>query len=104
VKRPCDGGNDVLDCTLPILLTVAGEANRPRMPSVLKMLKVKSTPIRRVNVDLTTAPALPGPQQPQLKSRTTPTVSRQCRFLEGATPAEQAAALVAALRHERAIA
>ena len=98
VKRPCDGGHDVFVCRPPILLTVTAEANRPRMPSVMKMLKVKNIPIRRLAMDPQTAPALPGPAKAQVLARSTPSFVGQCEFLEGATAADKASALMEALR------
>jgi len=103
VKRPCDGGHDVFICRPPILLTVAGEANRPRMPSVMKMLKVKNSPIRRLLLDPQALTPLPGPAKAQVLGRSTPSFVGQCNFIEGATAAEKAAALLQVLRAQRGI-
>ncbi len=103
VRRPCDGGHDVFICRPPILLTVSGEANRPRMPSVLKMLKVKNSPIRRLLVDSQSAIPLPGPAKAEVLGRSTPSFVGQCDFIHGATAAEMASGLLEALRAERVI-
>jgi len=101
VKRPCDNGHDVFICRPPVLLTVTAEANRARMPSVMKMLKVKNSPIRRLRLD--PPPPLPGPAKARVLGRSTPSFVGQCSFLGGASVAEKAAALAQALRAERGI-
>lgn len=103
VRRVCDGGHDVFRCRPPVLLTVSGEANRPRMPSVLKVLQVKKMPVRRLQLDLQACPPLPGPAGAQVRSRSTPTLTGQCTFMDGATAAEKAAALIDALRAEKVL-
>lgn len=103
VRRPCDGGHDVFLCRPPILLTVTAEANRPRMPSVMKMLKVKNSPIGRLLVDPKTAAPLPGPANAQVLGRSTPSIVGQCTFVEGSTAAEKASGLLQALHAEKVI-
>ena len=103
VHRICDGGYDVFVCRPPILLTVSGEANRPRMPSVLKVLQAKKIPVKRLRVDVQAAPPLPGPPQARIRSRATPAMVGQCTFIAGASAAEKAAGLLDALRAEGAL-
>lgn len=100
VRRVCDGGYDVFLCRPPVLLTVAGDANRPRMPSVLKMLQVKKTPVQRLQLQPGQMPALPGPPKAVLGPRSTPTVVGQCQFIGGADAAAQADGLLQAMRAE----
>lgn len=100
VRRICEGGYDIFLCRPPVLLTVSSEANRPRMPSVLKVLQVKKIPVNRLQVDMRAAPALPGPAQAQIRSRSTPSVTGQCTFIEGATTADKVAGLLDALHAE----
>lgn len=103
VSRICDGGHDVFICRPPVLLTVSGEANRPRMPSVLKVLQVKKIPIKRLRMDLNALPLLPGPAKAQIRNRSTPSIVGQCTFIDGATGAAKAAGLLDALRAEGAL-
>ncbi|MFO1282367.1 MAG: hypothetical protein U1F51_07830 [Burkholderiales bacterium] len=103
VERVCDGGHDVFRCQPPLLLTITGEANRPRMPSVIKVLQAKKATIARAGVDPDTVPAAPGPRSARLGERTTPTTTGRCSFLEGANASDQALALVDALRREGAL-
>ena len=103
VHRPCDGGHDIFLCRPPVLLTISSEANTPRMPSVLKMMKVKNTPIQRLLLDPRTVAPLPGPAKADVSGRSTPSYTGQCRFIEGATAAETASGLLQALRAEKVI-
>lgn len=103
VRRNCDGGHDVFMCRPPVLLTVSGEANRPRMPSVIKVLQAKKIPIRRMEIDANAVPLLPGPAKAQIRSRATPSTTGQCSFLDGTTAADKATALLNALRAEGAL-
>lgn len=100
VRRICDGGHDVFECRPPLLLTVSGDANRPRMPSVLKMLQVKKTPVHKLALQAAQLPPLPGPAQANILNRSTPTVVGQCSFIGGANAADKATALLRALRAE----
>ena len=103
VRRVCEGGYDVFICRPPVLLTVTGEANRPRMPSVLKVLQAKKSPIKRLQMDWKTLPLLPGPAKAEVLSRSTPSMVGQCNFIDGGTAAEKAAGLLEALRAEGAL-
>jgi electron transfer flavoprotein alpha/beta subunit len=103
VRRLCDGGYDVFLCRPPVVLTVSGEANRPRMPSVLKVLQVKKVPIKRLRLALETLPPLPGPATARVLARSTPSTVGNCAFIDGGNAAEKAAGLLAALRAEGAL-
>lgn len=103
VKRPCEGGHDTFRCHPPLLLSVSGEANRPRMPSVIKVLQAKKAVVPRVRLDADAVPALPGPRAARLGGRTTPTSTGNCTTIGGANAAEQAAGLITALRGEGAL-
>lgn len=99
VKRPCDGGVDVFRCRPPVLLTVTGEANRPRMPSVVKVLQAKKIPVKTMAVDAAaTQLRWSGPAQAAIRERVAPSMSGQCTFIDGDSAAEQAAGLIGALQ------
>jgi len=103
VRRICDGGSDEFICRPPVLLTVSGEANRPRMPSVIKVLQAKKIPIRRLQMEVSALPPLPGPVTAHVRSRLTPSTVGACSFIAGATAGDKAAALLDALRGEGAL-
>lgn len=100
VKRVCDGGHDLFRCHPPLLLTVSGEANRPRMPSVLKVLQVKKIPVKRMKLDSSQAPPLPGPAFAVIRKRATPLMTGQCHFIDGTSAGEKATELVRVLHAE----
>ena len=99
VKRPCDGGVDMFRCHPPVLLTVTGEANRPRMPSVLKILQAKKIPVKTMAVDVAAAqPCWSGPAEAVIRARMAPSMSGKCTLIGGDSAAEKAAGLIAALQ------
>lgn len=49
VKRIIDGGYEILQAKLPVLLTVISEANEPRYPSVKKLLAYKNVACQLAN-------------------------------------------------------
>jgi len=101
VRRPCEGGHDRYVCQPPFLLTIAGEANRPRMPSVMKMMQAKKLPVQTRMPDMA-APCLPGDEAPPAPARALPVLAGACTLFEG-DAATATVQLVAALRAERMI-
>lgn len=49
VKRVIDGGYEILQAKLPVLLTIIAEANEPRYPSVKKLLAYKNVACQLVD-------------------------------------------------------
>lgn len=99
VKRACDEGHDVFRCQLPILLTVTGEANRPRMPSVMKVLQAKKIPVKTSEANTAGAPPQwSGPQEAMVRQRVAPSLDSQCSIIDGTSAAEKAAGLISVLQ------
>ncbi len=101
VRRMCEGGEDVFSCKPPILLTVSSEANRPRYPSVMKVMAAKKKPIQRWKASELEAavPTAAG----NLLGRSTASAPGNCELISGDTPDALAGALLSRLREKRVI-
>ena len=100
VTRPCEGGHDRFKVRPPVLLTLSGEVNSPRMPAVMKMMKAKKTPARKMEAQPIGTDQIVAAN---ISSRRLTGTSGTCEILAGATVADAVANLVAKLREERAI-
>ncbi|MBE0426473.1 MAG: electron transfer flavoprotein subunit beta/FixA family protein [Nitrospirae bacterium] len=100
VQRMMDEGYDVVESSLPVLLTVVKELNEPRLPSLRGKMVAKKAEIKRWgqkdimadenNIGLKGSPT-------QVKNIFTPEVRSGRKMFEG-TPEEQVEALIQELR------
>jgi electron transfer flavoprotein beta subunit len=100
VQRMMDEGYDVVESSLPVLLTVVKELNEPRLPSLRGKMVAKKAEIKRWgkkdimadenNIGLKGSPT-------QVKNIFTPEVRSGRKMFEG-TPEEQVVALIQELR------
>jgi len=101
VRRMCEGGEDLFSCTPPLLLTVSSEANRPRYPSVMKVMAAKKKPIQRWKASELDAAAPIA--SATLLGRYTAAAPGNCELISGDTPDALAAGLLSQLREKRVI-
>jgi len=101
VQRLMDEGYDVVESSLPVLLTVVKELNQPRMPSLKGKMAAKKAEIRKMGKDDIKADenclGLKG-SPTQVKRIFAPEIKAERKML-GGTPEEQADALVRELRN-----
>lgn len=100
VQRLMDEGYDVVETSLPVLLTVVKELNTPRLPSLKGKLAAKKAEIRKMgmsdinaeegNVGLKGSPT-------QVKNIFAPEIKAERKMLEG-TPEEQVDLLIQELK------
>ena len=100
MKRLMDEGYDVVESSLPVLLTVVRELNEPRLPSLRGKMAAKKAEIKKWgqadigaeenDIGLKGSPT-------QVKNVFAPEVKKDRRMLEG-TPEEQVTALIEELR------
>jgi len=100
VQRLMDEGYDVVESSIPVLLTVVKELNKPRMPSLKGKLAAKKAEIKKMgmteigageeNLGLKGSPT-------QVKNIFAPKTASERKMLEG-TPEEQVNALVNELK------
>lgn len=105
VQRLMDDGYDVLECTLPVLLTVVKEINTPRLPSLKGKMAAKKAVITKMdrndieaeeeNVGLKGSPT-------QVKNIFAPQTKADRKMLQGSIE-EQVNALVQELRRLKCV-
>ncbi|MEK7308609.1 MAG: electron transfer flavoprotein subunit beta/FixA family protein [Nitrospirota bacterium] len=105
VQRLMDEGYDIVESSIPVLLTVVKELNEPRMPSLKGKMAAKKAEIKKMsaaqieaeqnNLGLKGSPT-------QVKNIFAPQAKSEKMMLEG-TPEEQADALIQKLREIKCI-
>ncbi len=100
VQRMMDEGYDIVEASLPVLLTVVRELNEPRMPSLKGKMAAKKAVIQKWNAAdiLASEDDLGMKGSPtQVKNIFTPEARSERKMLEG-TPEEQVDSLLQELR------
>ncbi len=101
VRRLWEGGEDVFNCTPPLLLTICSETNTPRYPSFMKVLEAKKRPLHRWKPDeLAASASLPAPH---LLGRSPSAPPGNCDFIDGDSADAQARGLLSRLRERKVI-
>ncbi len=100
VQRLMDDGHDVVESSLPVLLTVVKELNKPRMPSLKGKITAKKAEIvkmsaKDIDADENSLGLKGSPTQ--VKNIFAPEVKAERKMIEG-TPEEQVNALVKELK------
>ncbi|MCP5056395.1 MAG: electron transfer flavoprotein subunit beta/FixA family protein [bacterium] len=103
ITRVTPDGDEVVEVSCPAVVTVSNELGEPRYPTAAKKMAA-----RRMKPEIITAEGLslsPEALQPRVAAQRqfVPTVSGDCEFLPGETPAALAEALIARLRQESVI-
>jgi electron transfer flavoprotein beta subunit len=99
-RRMTEDGYEIIEMTLPAVITVVKEINEPRLPSLRGMLISRSTPVKIWNADDVTADkdkcGLKG-SPTQVVRTFTPEHHVKCKMLDG-TATEQACELASKLK------
>jgi electron transfer flavoprotein beta subunit len=107
LRRPIEGGYDVLEAPLPLLSTVTNdESNVPRYASVrgIRMAMRKEIPVwSAADLGLDPAQVGPGAVQIQMEELFIPEREVRCEFIEGESAAEKAGLLAQRLRELKLI-
>jgi len=103
VERVLDDGSEIVDATLPAVVTVSNEIGAPRAPSLRETMRAARKPVVKWSaVDL-------GLQASELavyrvrERLFAPMKESRCELLQGATPEEQGANLAQRLREARVL-
>jgi electron transfer flavoprotein beta subunit len=102
VRRRIDGGEEVVECTLPALFTCEKGLNEPRYASLTGIMKAKKKPIEEKNAAALGlgADAVGAAGSGSRRTKLMPLPERSgCKFVDG-EPQEQARKLVELLRNE----
>jgi electron transfer flavoprotein beta subunit len=104
VTRVTPDGDEVVEADLPAVVTVSNELGAPRYPTAARAMQARRMAPKVLSVaDLGLSAEDLAPCV-VLKELSVPSVQGNCRFLNGASPAESARTLVALLREERLLA
>lgn len=102
VERVLSDGYEVVECALPALVTVSGEAGDLRYPSLQAIKAAKGLPQRVLKLqDLEVT--LPIPAWTETVSLQPPRRERRCRLVESDSPAEAGEMLALLLREEKVL-
>ncbi|WP_040336121.1 electron transfer flavoprotein subunit beta/FixA family protein [Candidatus Magnetobacterium casense] len=105
VRRLMDDGYDVVEVSLPALITVVRELNQPRMPSLKGKMRAKKLEIKKLNhTDIGVSPGDVGVDgsPTQVRNIFAPEIKKNRMMLQG-TPEHQVEELVGALKSIRCI-
>jgi len=99
VERVVSDGREIVECPLPVLLTVSSEIGEPRYPSLRRIRGAFKVEIPTWNAsDVPAAKA-----KNRLLSLSVPVHEAKCQFVEGEEPEEAGANLALKLREARLI-
>ena len=105
LERPAEDGYDLMECRPPLVLSVGGQVNRPRYPTVMAMMQARRKGVQHWTLDdlgIDVEPATPGRARVKTLRRYLPEQSARCEFLAAETAEDQARALIERLTEERA--
>ena len=106
VERTLEEGYPVVETLLPALISVTGEINEPRIPSLMMIMKASKKPITTLtldDLDLTPEQVGVAGSPVQTKNIIVPPSERKQILLEGKTPQEIVEKLVKELDKQRVI-
>jgi electron transfer flavoprotein beta subunit len=102
VETMLPDGYEVVEATLPLLITVSHEVGDLRYPSLMAIKKAKTLPTEALKpADLDVEPASLALNE--ITELTPPNRERRCRLVEGESPEDAGAKLAAALREDKII-
>jgi electron transfer flavoprotein beta subunit len=102
VERALPDGREIVETTLPALVTVSAEVGELRSPGLKEMREAKKKPIMTWTLKDLRLEQLPE-RQLVLKDLAAPKRERTCFFVEGSTPEETSEKLVLKLREDHVI-
>ncbi len=105
VERPAEDGYDQMECRLPLVLSVGGQVNRPRYPTVMAMMQARRKGVQHWSVGelgIDREQAARRHTGVKVLRRYLPPQTAHCQFIDGDTVEAQARALIERLTEERA--
>ncbi len=101
VTRPTPDGDQIVEASLPAVVTISNELGEPRYPTTGQTIKARR--MKPTVVDVASLGGAPAAKARAVKQYV-PTVQGQCEFIDGDTPAELAEKLYAKLQTEKLLA
>lgn len=103
VRRQVEGGEEVVNCSLPAVVSAQKGLNQPRYPTLVNIMKAKKKPVKAVTLQsLGLKPSDVGAAASGTKvvEYTQPAPRKGAKLVQYTTPAEAAAALFKLLKEE----
>jgi electron transfer flavoprotein beta subunit len=100
VTRVTPDGDELVEASCPVVVTISNELGEPRFPTTAKKIAARRMKPTIVSVDELSLP--PEEREPRvtMTRQFVPTVQGNCEFLSGATPGELADRLIEGLRRD----
>jgi electron transfer flavoprotein beta subunit len=105
IERPAEDGYDQMECYSPAVLSVGGQVNRPRYPTVMAMMQARRKGVEHWSLDdlgVSAEDVAGDSAGVTTLRRYLPPQSVRCEFLEAESAEEQARALIERLTEEKA--
>jgi electron transfer flavoprotein beta subunit len=103
VTRVTPNGDEVVEATRPAVVTISNELGTPRYPTTMRTMKARKLTPTQATLDSLSLSATQVAPLVRMTRQYVSSVQGNCQFIDGASPDEQAAALVGVLRVERVI-
>jgi electron transfer flavoprotein beta subunit len=100
VTRVTPDGDEVVEASCPVVVTISNELGEPRFPTTAKKIAARRMKPTVVSVEELSLPPEELAPRVALARQFVPTVQGNCEFLSGETPAELADRLIAKLRED----
>ncbi len=103
VTRVTPDGDEVVEATMPAVVTISNELGTPRYPTTMRTMKARRLQPEQVTPQSLALDAGAVAPLARMTRQYVSSVQGACELIEGASADEKAAALVAKLRQERVI-
>ncbi len=100
VTRPTPDGDEVVETDVPAVVTISNELGEPRYPTTAQTIKARRTKPKVVTLEELSLGAADLAPRAKIIKQFVPEVQGNCEFIDGDSPAELAANLLARLRAE----
>jgi electron transfer flavoprotein beta subunit len=100
VTRVTPDGDEVVEASCPVVVTISNELGEPRFPTTAKKIAARRMKPTIVSVDELSLPSEEREPRVMLTRQFVPTVQGNCEFLSGETPGELADRLIENLRKD----
>jgi electron transfer flavoprotein beta subunit len=100
VTRVTPDGDELVEASCPVVVTISNELGEPRFPTTAKKIAARRMKPTVVSVEELSLPAEELEPRVALARQFVPTIQGNCEFLSGETPAELADRLIAKLRED----
>ncbi len=103
VTRVTPEGDAVVEATCPAVVTISNELGTPRYPTTMRTMKARKLQPNQATLESLSLSAADVAPLVNMTRQYVSSVQGNCQFIEGASPDEQASALIDKLRAERVI-